>query len=73
MITFIGRKEVVCLIVFGSFNAELTEDHPIFKYTQVQFFAYTQLNVKTVLLQTIQFSISTQFKCQNSSISNNSV
>ena len=31
------------------------------------------LNVKTVLLQTIQFSISTQFKYQNSSISKNSV
>ena len=38
-----------------------------------QSFVYTQLNVKTVLFQTIQFSISTQFKCQNSSISNNSV
>ena len=27
-------------------------------------FIYTQLNVKTILLQTIQFSISTPFKCQ---------
>ena len=27
-------------------------------------FVYTQLNVKTVLSQTIQFSISTQFKYQ---------
>ena len=27
-------------------------------------FVYKQLNVKTVLLQTIQFSISTQFQCQ---------
>ena len=34
---------------------------------------YTQLNVKTVLFQIIQFSISTQFKRQNSSISSNSV
>ena len=46
---------------------------------------YAQLNVKTVILQTIQFntktdlfrtirfSISTPFKCQNSSILNNSV
>ena len=33
----------------------------------------TQLNVKTVLFQIIQFSISTQFKYQNSSISSNSV
>ena len=38
-----------------------------------QSFIYTQLNVKTVLFQTIQFSINTQFKCQKSSISNNSV
>ena len=37
----------------------------------VQFFVYTQLNVKTGLFQTIQSSISTQFKYQNSSIYNN--
>ena len=36
-------------------------------------FVYTQLNVKTVLFQFIQFSISTQFKFQSSSISSNSV
>ena len=29
-----------------------------------QSFVYTQLNDQTVLFQTIQFSISTQFKCQ---------
>ena len=34
---------------------------------------YTELNVKTVLFQIIQFSISTQFTFQNSSILNNSV
>ena len=34
---------------------------------------YTELSVKTVLFQTIQFSISMLFKCQNSSISSNSV
>ena len=33
-----------------------------------QSFIYSQLNVKTVLLQIIQFIISTQFKFQNSSI-----
>ena len=31
------------------------------------------VNVKTVLFQMIQFSISTQFRCQNSSLSSNSV
>ena len=36
-------------------------------------FVYTQLNVKTVLNQTIPFSISKQFTCHNSSISSNSV
>ena len=30
------------------------------------------LYIETVLFQTIQFNISTQFKCQKSSISNNS-
>ena len=35
--------------------------------------AIHRVNVKTVLFQIIQFSISTQFKCQNSSILNNSV
>ena len=34
---------------------------------------HTESNVKTVLFQTIQFSISMQFKCQKSPISNNSV
>ena len=33
-------------------------------------FIYSQLNVKTALFQSIQFIISTQFKCQNCSISN---
>ena len=32
-----------------------------------------RVNVKTVLFRIIQFSISTQFRCQNSSISSNSV
>ena len=35
--------------------------------------AMHRVNVKTVLFQTIQFSISTQFGCQNSSILSNSV
>ena len=36
-------------------------------------FVHTHLNVKEVLFQTIHFSISTQFKYQNSSISRNPV
>ena len=35
--------------------------------------AIHRVNVKTILFQIIQFSISTQFKCQNSSILNISV
>ena len=27
-------------------------------------FVYKQLNIKTVLFQTIQFSVSTQFQCE---------
>ena len=34
---------------------------------------YTSLNVKSVQFWEIQFNISTQFKCQSSSILNNSV
>ena len=33
----------------------------------------TQFNVKTVLFEIIQFNISMQFRCQNSSILNNSI
>ena len=36
-------------------------------------FVYTKLNVKTILYQTIQFSVSTVSMSTNSSISNNSV
>ena len=36
-------------------------------------FVHAQLNVKTILFQTIQFFQSTQFKCQNSSFSISSV
>ena len=42
-------------------------------YAHKQFyFKDRQLNVKIVLFQTIQLRISTEFKCQNSSIPNNS-
>ena len=34
---------------------------------------HIQLNAKTVLFKAIQFNISTQFACQNSSIFKNSV
>ena len=37
------------------------------------FFVYSQLNFKKVLFHAIQINIRTEFKCQNSSFSNNSV
>ena len=37
------------------------------------FYSYTELNVKAVLFPIIQFSMSTQFRCQNSTISSNLV
>ena len=59
--------------LFGLFNAKLSYFDKSFKQFSlalVQFFVYTQLNVKTVLFQTVQLSISTQFKhtvkCKNS-------
>ena len=42
-------------------------------FQTIQFSISTFSMSKTVLFQIIQFSISTQFKCQNSSISSNSV
>ena len=63
------------LTLFELFSAELGHFHKSFKQfslVQVQFFAHTQLNVKTVLFQTIQFNINTEFKCQKQLISNNS-
>ena len=60
----------VCLVVlfygistlFGSFNAELSHFDKSFKQFSTVF--YTQLNIKTSLFQTVQFSISTQFRCE---------
>ena len=37
-----------------------------FNLALVHFLVYTQPNIKAVLFQTTQFSISTQFKCQTS-------
>ena len=62
--------------LFEQFNTELSHFDKHFKQFNlvlVQFFVYSQLNVKTVLFQTFQFGISTQYKCQNSSISNNPI
>ncbi len=42
-------------------------------FQAIQFSESTVLMSKTVPFQTIHFSISTKFKCQNSSISSNSV
>ena len=47
--------------LFGSFIVELNHFDKSFKQLS-KAFVYTQLNIKTVLFQTIQFSISTQFK-----------
>ena len=52
------------LTLFGSFNAELShfdKFQTIWFCISIVFFVYTQSNVKTVLFQTIQFSLSTQF------------
>ena len=48
--------------LLGLFNAKLNFKQ--FSLVWVEFFVYKKLNVKTVLLKTIQFSISTQFQCQ---------
>ena len=47
-------------ILLNRFYFHMTDDLSI----AVQFFIFTQLNVKTVLFQTIQFTLSTQFKGQ---------
>ena len=43
------------------------------KHFYIKQFSLVKVEVKTVLLQAIQFCVSTKFKCQNSSILNNSV
>ena len=35
-----------------------------FSLAYIDFLVYTQVNIKTVLVKNIQFSISTQYKCQ---------
>ena len=50
--------------LFGSFNAKLSHSDKTFKQfslIKVQFVVYSQLHVKTVLFQTIQFCINTEF------------
>ena len=57
--------ELICLFVwvYGlstlQINSSVSNNSVLHNYS---------FNVKTVPIQTIQFSISTQFKCQNSSI-----
>ena len=63
---------------FGSFNAELSHfDKRLYIWfsfmSHQPIVGYLMPNLWTVQFQTIQFSVSTQFICQNSSISNNSV
>ena len=57
------------------FNIQKSFYFKLFKqlYIIIQFSVSTLSMSKTVQFQTIQFSISTQFWCQNSSILNNSV
>ena len=43
-------------------NSSISNNSNLYEY--IFFFAYTQLNVKTVLFQTIQLCISTQFQWQ---------
>ena len=51
--------------LFGSFNAKLSQIDKSLKQLIlefVHFLVYTQLYVKTLIFQTAQFSINTQFK-----------
>ena len=57
--------------IFIHINSSISNNLVQHKYSF--FFIYAQLNVKTVLFQTIQFSTCIQFQCQKSSVSNNSV
>ena len=54
------RHSLRCLTPQQRCNRCILQPHPIGQYTE--------LNGKTVLFQIIQFSISTQFKCKNSSM-----
>ena len=49
---------------YESFVYTQLSDQTVQFSVNTQFFVYTQINVKTILFETIQFSISTQFKCQ---------
>ena len=60
LITFLDKPE---LIIFGTQLTGFTQFQTIQFSISRQFFVYTQLNVKTVLFQTTQFRLSTQFKC----------
>ena len=68
LFSFFSYDWLVCLFYsvlnfFGSFNTELSHFYKSFiqfSLVKVQIFVYTQLKVKSVLFQTIQFSISTQ-------------
>ena len=63
---------------FRLFNAKSMFIHVNSSILTIQFgvridFVDSELNVKTVIFIAIQFSMSTQFKSQNTSISNTSV
>ena len=59
--------------LFQAFQLSQTVLIQLIQLSIITDFVYTQLNVKTVLYQTIQFSVSRVSMSKNSSISNNSV
>ena len=79
---FFYKKTVLFQAILFSISTVSLSKHSYFKLLSliqiIQFsmnivFIYTQLNFKLFIFQTIQFSISTQIKCQNSFISSNAV
>ena len=65
MISSISTKQehfyILLIICLHTVKVLPSIEYSVIKY---QSFVYTQLNVKTILFQAIQFSITTQFTCQ---------
>ena len=73
LVWFNGISTIVGYLMPNPFLFLLTVLFQTTNFSISSFFVYTQLNVKRGLFKTIQFSVIIQFKCQNSSSSNNSV